>query len=215
MSTLKQIEANRRNALRSTGPRTPSGKSASRLNALKTGIDANSHILAGESQEAFNSLTAEYYDCHCPTTPEQRALVDALVSAEWLLRRLRRVEHQIWDAEFQLIESRDHTDKARPFGEAFKRRDETFLRLQRRIDSTWRQYNQALRTLRQLQSESGPSPQPPSLEPLTPEIGFVPLSVSIHPGQHANPSSSARALNSPRANTRARTPRRVQRTRTK
>jgi hypothetical protein len=178
MSTLKQIQANRRNALRSTGPRTESGKAASRMNALKTGIDAESHVLPGESSATFAAVTAEYYHRHHPSTPEQRALVDVLISSEWLLRRFRRVEHQVWDQEFERIESRDYTDKGRPFAEAFKDRGETFRRLQRRIDSTWRQYNQALRTLRQLQAAPAPDPDPDaeiqSAESLPPEIGFVP-----------------------------------------
>jgi hypothetical protein len=179
MATLKQLEANRRNAAKSTGPRTESGKAASRMNALKTGIDAQSHVLPGESSEALAALSGEYYERYRPSHPEQRALVNILISNEWLLRRLRRVEHQIWDAEFQIIESRDYTGKERPFGETFKRRDETFCRLQRRIDSIWRQYNQALRTLRLLQTEPRVTAEPLPAEPLSaesfaPEIGFVP-----------------------------------------
>lgn len=174
MASLKQLEANRRNAAKSTGPRTEAGKAASRMNALKTGIDAQLHVLPGESSEAFAALITEYYDRHRPITPEQRALVDVLISSEWLLRRLRRVEHQIWESEFAFIESNNHTDKGRPFGATFKCRDETLHRLQRRIDSTWRQFNQALRALRQLQAEAELDPEPLPSEQLPPEIGFVP-----------------------------------------
>jgi hypothetical protein len=39
MSTEAQINANRLNAQKSTGPRTPEGKAASSLNALKSGPD--------------------------------------------------------------------------------------------------------------------------------------------------------------------------------
>lgn len=175
MASLKQIEANRRNALKSTGPRTEAGKVQSRMNALKTGIDALCHVLPGESPDAFAALTFEYYEHHRPATPEQRALVDILISNEWLLRRLRRVEHQIWEAEFEVIAEKDYTDQERPFGETFKRRDETLPRLQRRIDSTWRQFNQALRTLHRLQS-CGPVETAPDepLDPVGPQIGFVP-----------------------------------------
>jgi hypothetical protein len=174
MATLKQLEANRRNAAKSTGPRTPSGKAIACMNALKTGMDAQSHVLPGESPAAFAALSAEYFERFSPSNPEQRALVDILISNEWLLRRLRRVEHQIWDAEFQLLESRDYADKQRPYGETFKRRDETFYRLQRRIDSVWRQYNQALRTLRLLRNDPPTIEEPLREQPFAPEIGFVP-----------------------------------------
>ena len=50
MSSLKQIEANRRNALKSTGPTTPEGKQRSRCNALRHGLTAETVIAALEMQ---------------------------------------------------------------------------------------------------------------------------------------------------------------------
>ena len=49
MSTLRQIEANRRNAQKSTGPTSVTGKAASSMNALKTGIHAKSLVLPSEN----------------------------------------------------------------------------------------------------------------------------------------------------------------------
>ena len=53
MSTEKQIAANRRNAARSTGPRTQSGKARSRFNALKHGCRAKLPILPGEDPAVY------------------------------------------------------------------------------------------------------------------------------------------------------------------
>ena len=74
MSTPKQIEANRRNAQKSTGPTSAEGKAAVRFNALKSGIHAQSQVIPGEDPAALALLIAEYYDRYQPATPEVRAL---------------------------------------------------------------------------------------------------------------------------------------------
>src|SRR3954470_13887939 len=56
MATQKQIEANRLNAQRSTGPRTPEGKAAVRLNALRHGMRARTVVLPGEDRQEFERL---------------------------------------------------------------------------------------------------------------------------------------------------------------
>ena len=61
MSTLSQIEANRRNAQHSTGPRTAEGKAASSMNALKSGIDAESSVIPGEDPADLAAITARLY----------------------------------------------------------------------------------------------------------------------------------------------------------
>src|ERR1039457_4640886 len=97
MSTAKQTDANRRNATKSTGPSSAEGKAASSQNALKTGIDAESLVIRGESRPTLEALTTRYLDRFQPSTPEQSVLVDALISADWLLRRLRKVEPDVWE----------------------------------------------------------------------------------------------------------------------
>jgi len=89
MSSQRQIEANRRNAQKSTGPTSVTGKAVSSMNALKTGIYAKSLVLPSEKLADLEQLIDDYYQCHHPTTPEARALVDDLIHGEWLKRRLR------------------------------------------------------------------------------------------------------------------------------
>lgn len=55
MTSDKKKESNRRNALKSTGPRTPEGKDAVRLNALKHGLLSRETLLPGEDEEALNA----------------------------------------------------------------------------------------------------------------------------------------------------------------
>jgi hypothetical protein len=58
MPTQAQLNANRLNAQKSTGPTSPEGKATSSLNALKSGIDAWSHIIPGEDPAELETLTA-------------------------------------------------------------------------------------------------------------------------------------------------------------
>ena len=97
MATLKQIAANRRNSKLSTGPTSPEGKAAIRMNALKTGIDAPSQIITGEDPEALDCLTAQHYESFHPQGPDEVALIDDAISSDWLLRRLRKTEAQLGD----------------------------------------------------------------------------------------------------------------------
>ena len=173
MSTLRQIEANRRNAQKSTGPTSVTGKAASSMNALKSGIHAKSLLLPSEKLADLELLIEEYYNHHNPTTPEARALVDDLIYGEWLKRRLRAAETQIWAYDHQ---ENYRPDPKYPLGQTAVGRGKAFAQLQWRIECTRRASRQALQDLQQLQTV-GESPEPPSvtptLETASPEIGFV------------------------------------------
>ena len=184
MPSLKQTEANRLNSRKSTGPRSVEGKAASSMNALKSGIDAKSQILPDERRASLEALIAEYYLRFHPTTPEQRMYVDILIDSEWLLRRFRTAEAELWQNGYRPI-YKDNQDVL--LGIAAARHSDAFARLQRRIDLTQRNYRNALKDLQQLQAanpepepdpEPDPAPQPdpptPRKEPFTPSNGFVP-----------------------------------------
>ena len=55
-ATEKQLSANRANAMRSTGPKTASGKAIARLNSWKHGLTANSIVIRGERASDFEKL---------------------------------------------------------------------------------------------------------------------------------------------------------------
>src|SRR4051812_28940705 len=118
MPSDKQVAANRRNAQKSTGPRSAEGKAASSRNALKTGIDAKAFLMGDENPEALHLLSTEYYERFCPVTPEERHFVDTLVRDEWLTRRLHQVESETWD--YDRI-SNHYLDKVNPNGNTWIR----------------------------------------------------------------------------------------------
>lgn len=98
MSSLKQIEANRRNALKSTGPTTSKGKERSRCNATRHGLTAETIIANLEDAEDYQAfeeaITADYE----AQTAVERELVLRLASVLWRLRRAIGIESGIFEA---------------------------------------------------------------------------------------------------------------------
>jgi len=92
MASDRQIAANKRNAQKSTGPKTPEGRAAVRLNGVKHGLTAATLVLPGESQADFESLLDSFESEHHPTTPTEEALVRQMAMSQWRLRRLYHVE---------------------------------------------------------------------------------------------------------------------------
>jgi hypothetical protein len=163
MATQQQIDANRLNAQKSTGPRTPEGKTVSSQNALKSGLDAESQFVWGESREDFAELRREYINRFQPLTPEERFHVDTLIRNEWTLRRLFRAESHLW--EYHTI--RADRSEGTPLGAALMAADQVFRRLQRRITLVERSYKDAFAELKLLQSARTTPPDPPQPQPPT------------------------------------------------
>jgi hypothetical protein len=92
MTSLRQIETNRRNALRSTGPKTETGKQRSSQNAIRHGLTAETVIGPLEDPEdykAFEQAVTADYDAE---TAVERELVLRLASLLWRLRRSTLIE---------------------------------------------------------------------------------------------------------------------------
>jgi hypothetical protein len=92
MASEKQIAANRRNAQRSTGPKTPEGKAASRLNALKHGLVAEDAVVTLEDEETFNELRNSILDHLQPVGPLETALVHQIAVAQRRLAVCSKLE---------------------------------------------------------------------------------------------------------------------------
>jgi hypothetical protein len=158
MATQRQIEANRLNSQKSTGPRTPEGKAAVRFNAFKHGLDAHVLVTPGEDQDELDALALDYYGQFRPETPVARYLVDTLVHCDWNRRRLLRLQANV-------ICSLSGEESAGPFAQV----DRTALgpapldRIFRQLNALERHYSRALAELRRL-PEQAPAE----------EIGFVP-----------------------------------------
>jgi len=97
MSSQKQIEANRRNALKSTGPKSGEGKEKSRMNALRHGLTAGQAVLPHENEDDYEKLREGMLESYAPLDSAEQVLVEELANAYWRLLRLHRVETRYWE----------------------------------------------------------------------------------------------------------------------
>ena len=94
--SLAQIEANRRNAQKSTGPKTARGLAKSKLNAFKHGLLSREVLVLGkvanENPQEFQKLAEQVYADLDPVGFMECLLVDQIVTTYWRLRRVLRAE---------------------------------------------------------------------------------------------------------------------------
>ena len=139
----KQQQANRRNAKRSAGPKTPEGKAAVQFNAFTYGLRARALLLPGEDFEEYNEHWAAFEAEWQPQTPTERFYLETMASSHWLLARADASEQRIRSTSLGL----DHE------GALLERVDARRARLER-------SFTAAMHELRQLQKERQARPQP-------------------------------------------------------
>jgi hypothetical protein len=106
MTSFRQFEANRRNALHSTGPKTDEGKRRSRLNALRHGLTAETVVGTLEDAEDYKAFEATIIADYCPETAVARELVLRLASLLWRLRRATAIETDLLEIQAEGLRER-------------------------------------------------------------------------------------------------------------
>jgi hypothetical protein len=99
MTSYRQIEANRRNALKSTGPKSEEGKQASRCNALRHGLRAETVISSLEDAEDYKAFEAAITADYDAVSAVERELVLQLASILWRLRRATTMETGLFEIQ--------------------------------------------------------------------------------------------------------------------
>ena len=117
---------------------------------LQSGIHAESLLLPDEKLEDLRALITEYYVFHTPLTPAARAAVDNLIRAEWLSRRLARIDTQILIDEIAAFSG--------PYpgctnSQAFVCCESSVKQVQHRITATDNLYHRNLKVYRALQPD--------------------------------------------------------------
>ncbi len=92
-----KLAANRANAAKSTGPRTPVGIDKSKYNRLRHGLNSPLTVLPFENQDDYNNLYAGFLEQYSPVGPTEEALVKQLTDSAWKTQRLDKLEAHVFE----------------------------------------------------------------------------------------------------------------------
>jgi hypothetical protein len=126
-----QLAANRANAAQSTGPKSPEGKSRSRLNGLRHGLTGQTVVMPHEDRKAYERHTARIFESLKPENDLEWDLAQSIADDKWRLNRARAIEENIFaiGANDCPIEYPDADARA----EAALTQSETFLRFAKEL----------------------------------------------------------------------------------
>jgi hypothetical protein len=114
MATEAQIEANRANAQKSTGPRTPEGKEKAAQNSLKHGLLAKEAVVVGEEPEEFGLFRDEIGRELAPVGIVESRLVARIAGLLWRLQRAERVQNDSFDLLYAQCAADPHSKRRWP-----------------------------------------------------------------------------------------------------
>jgi hypothetical protein len=96
MISDKQLEANRSNALLSTGPKTEEGRKRSRMNALRHGITGQVTTMTDEDRAAHDKLSQALIQDLAPEGAMEIQLAQRIATDSWRLNRISAVEDNLF-----------------------------------------------------------------------------------------------------------------------
>jgi hypothetical protein len=118
MTSFRQIEANRRNGLKSMGPKNEQDKRQSRRNAIRHGLMAETVVATLEDVEDYRASEAAIIADYDARTAVERELVLRLTSLLWRIRRATGIETDLLQIQAEILrdrqQARDVTAKAEP-----------------------------------------------------------------------------------------------------
>jgi hypothetical protein len=159
MTTARQQAANRQNAQKSTGPKTPQGKAVVALNAMKHGLLSQHVHLPDEDEAALIELGKRLRAKLHPVGELEVLLVDHLVSAAWRLRRVLAIETNLFEA---YRSEGVHPSKPVSLGDVVRRdHGDRLTRVLRYETTIERELYKALHELQRLQAARAGIPVPP------------------------------------------------------
>jgi hypothetical protein len=200
MATKSQIDANRRNAQKSTGPKTPEGKAKSRRNGLQHGLTAKTCMLADEEPDGLLDLLAEIREKFDPQDTDEDFLIERMAKARFKYNRIMPIEAAIYNLRLSVDQAPKEITEAH--GENGQRgwaymRDanggNALSKLARYETSLLREYDRSRQELEKLQKIRAARPAPPPIadelrrEPDSPISPIPPTSSKPAPSPKSTP----------------------------
>lgn len=177
MASLKQIAANRANALKSTGPRTPQGKAKSSLNAARHCLTGQVLVVTEEDRASYDAHCRAFADHYLPKTPMEALTLRQMADIRWRMNRIAAVESNLfaltgYRSEFDT--GNEEVDRALGQADAVTAQIRSLATLSIYEQRLQRQFEKAKQELEELQrerhrqewlaSQTAPKPEPPEPE---------------------------------------------------
>ena len=185
MASPAQVQANRQNATRSTGPNTAAGKQTCSRNATRHGLTGAQIVMPGEDAGAYEELCQGLQQSYRPANEAERLLVDQIAANAWRLLRAQRVEAALLTL---LAGKSPEPDFA--IAAAFIDQPNELVRIQRYVTAAQNAYYKAIAQLGKLQKARSaaeaelPQPEAPAKHAEQSPIGFVSKGANAAPSSH-------------------------------
>jgi hypothetical protein len=159
-STLNaaQMEANRRNAQQSTGPRSEAGKKTSSLNALRHGLTSRIVVLPTEDLSAYIDFSEEFLLSLAPETFPERQYAQTIIDTQWRLNRVRALEDGMlalghFGNEFDIDPGHPQIHAALTQAAVFRDHSQAFVNLSMHEQRLYRILKDATKSLEDLKAQ--------------------------------------------------------------
>jgi hypothetical protein len=199
MATQKQIEANRRNAKKSTGPKTEAGKAKAKFNAVKHGMTAEVAVLPHEDKHSYEELRRSTIESYQPANGTEYMLAELVAINYWRLLRAMRVETTSFELHIKAYKKRHGVSLAPSLDDdcgvatALADPHATLNPIQRYQMAIERAYLRAVETLRKVQNDRLRQERQSGFVPQAPQARFPGTGIS----QKRNPEVSRDARSRP------------------
>jgi hypothetical protein len=152
----KQLNANRENAKKSSGPKTEEGKKRSALNGSRHNLTGAAYVMSDEDRQAFDKFSGPFIAAFKPADPAEHSFAHLVAVAHWRLNRVHAIEENTFSmGHFTRASdvSADHPELHHALTQArvFDLKGETFRNLSIYEQRIAREMNRHLRNLFLLQ----------------------------------------------------------------